>query len=69
MYADDTQNLNVKLQANKDDQEDLKRQIQAKQNEEKKLKANFYQHKCQNEKFQKVRDLDYLCLPYYSLFD
>ena len=60
MYADDTQNLNVKLQVNKDEQEDLKRQLQAKQNEEKKLRATLYQHKCQYEKFQKVRDLNLL---------
>lgn len=69
MYADDTQNLNVKLQVNRDEQEDLKRQLQAKQNEEKKLRATLYQHKCQYEKFRKVRNLVYLCLLSYSLFD
>ena len=66
MYADDTQNLNVKLQVNRDEQEDLKKQLQEKQNEEKQLRGTLYQHKCQYEKFEKVRDL---CLPYYSLSD
>ena len=57
MHADDTENLTVKLQVNRDEQEDLKRQLQEKQNEEKKLRATLYHHKCQYEKFEKVKDL------------
>ena len=60
MHADDTEYLNVKLQVNKDEQEDLKRQLQAKRDEENKLRETLYQHKCQYEKFENVRELCFL---------
>ena len=62
IHTDDTENLNVKLQMNKDEQKDLKRQLQKKLDEEKNLRATLYQQKSQYEKFLKVRDLYLLCL-------
>ena len=62
IHADDTENLNVKLQMNKDEQKDLKRQLQKKLDEEKNLRATLYQQKSQYEKFLKVRYLYLLCL-------
>ena len=66
MHADDTENLNVKLQVNRDEQEDLKRQLQAKRDEEKKLRETLYQHKCKYEKFENVRELCLLRLEFYK---
>ena len=66
MHADDTENLNVKLQVNRDEQEDLKRQLQIKRDEEKKLRETLYQHKCQYEKFENVRELCFLRLDFYN---